>query len=77
MAAHQLALEEKNAMRKIEEAKASANRSMELANLKRKRAQLLMENADMATYKATMIMRIAEAAQVAESTDAIADFFLN
>ena len=77
MAAQQLALEEKNAMRKIEEAKASANRSMELANQKRKRAQLLMENADMATYKATVIMRIAEAAQVAESTDDIADFFLN
>ncbi|XP_054792823.1 uncharacterized protein LOC129298437 [Prosopis cineraria] len=78
IAAEQVALEEKNAMMlRVEEAKASADKSMELAILKRKRAQVLMENADLATYKATMLIRIAEAAQVAESTDVSAGFFLD
>ncbi|KAH9768930.1 Enhancer of polycomb-like protein [Citrus sinensis] len=71
------ALEEQNAMRRVEEAKASAKRSLEEAVLKRQRAQLLMQNADLATYKATMALRIAEAAQVAESADAAADHFLD
>ncbi|KAI9124636.1 hypothetical protein K1719_004558 [Acacia pycnantha] len=77
IAAEQDALEEKNAMLRVEEAKASAGKSMELAILKRKRAQVLMENADLATYKATMLVRIAEAAQVAESTDDSAGCFLD
>lgn len=77
IAAEQDALEEKNAMLRIEEAKASADKSMELAILKRKRAQVLMENADLATYKATMLIRIAEAAQVAESTNVSAEYFLD
>lgn len=71
------ALEEQNAMRRVEEAKASAKRSLEEAVLKRQRAQLLMQNADLATYKATMALRIAEAAQVTESADAAADHFLD
>ncbi|KAJ4720627.1 Enhancer of polycomb-like protein [Melia azedarach] len=71
------ALEEQNAMLRVEEAKASAKRSLEAAVLKRQRAQLLMQNADLATYKATMAMRIAEAAQVGESADAAADHFLD
>ncbi|XP_028768392.1 uncharacterized protein LOC114726002 [Neltuma alba] len=77
IAAEQDALEEKNAMLRVEEAKASADKSMELAILKRKRAQILMENADLATYKATVLIRIAEAAQVAESTDVSAGYFLD
>jgi len=74
MAAEQGALEEKNAMLKVQEANASANRSVEFAILKRKRAQLLMENADLATYRAMMAIRIAEAARVAESPDAASCF---
>ncbi|KAM3733006.1 hypothetical protein ACB098_11G102100 [Castanea mollissima] len=74
MAAEQDALEEKNAMLKVDEANASANRSVEFAILKRKRAQFLMENADLATYRAMMAIRIAEAARVAESPDAASRF---
>ncbi|GLT93305.1 hypothetical protein SLE2022_111040 [Rubroshorea leprosula] len=64
------AAEEQNALRNVEAAKVSANRSVESASKKRKRAQLLMENASMSTYKAMMALRIAEAARVAESSDA-------
>lgn len=77
IAAEQDALEE-NAMHRIEEAKASAKASMELAIQKRKRAQSLAENADLATYKATMLIRIAEAAaQNAESVEDAAEYFLD
>lgn len=75
-AAEQDAMEE-NAMLKIEEAKANANMSMELAINKRKRAQSLAQNADLATYKATMLIRIAEAALAAESVDEAAAYFLD
>ncbi|KAJ7942378.1 Enhancer of polycomb-like protein [Quillaja saponaria] len=77
MAAARDALEERNAMQKVEEAKAAANRAMELAILKRQRAQALMENADLAAYKAKMSIRIAEAARVSGSTDASAGYFLD
>ncbi|MED6149144.1 hypothetical protein PIB30_059656 [Stylosanthes scabra] len=78
--AEQDALEEKNAMLKFEHAKASANESKEYAVLKRKRAQTLMENADLAIYKATMLVRIAEAAQsqaAGESVNEMAEHFLD
>ncbi|KAK7392995.1 hypothetical protein VNO78_21445 [Psophocarpus tetragonolobus] len=75
-AAEQVAMEE-NAMLRIEEAKANANMSMELAINKRKRAQSLAQNADLATYKATMLIRIAEAALAAESVDDAAAYFLD
>ncbi|XP_047175545.1 uncharacterized protein LOC124842969 [Vigna umbellata] len=75
-AAEQDAMEE-NAMLRIEEAKANANMSMELAIHKRRRAQSLAQNADLATYKATMLIRIAEAALAAESVDDAAAYFLD
>ena len=63
-------------MVKIEETRVSATRSVESAILIRQRAQLLMQNADMATYKAMMALRIAEAARFTESSDcAVAQFF--
>ncbi|KAK7279021.1 hypothetical protein RJT34_24063 [Clitoria ternatea] len=74
--AEQDALEE-NAMLRIEEAKANASKSMEVAIQKRKRAQALAQNADLATYKATMLIRIAEAALAAESVEAAAAYFLD
>lgn len=77
MAVEQEALDEKNAMLKVEETKSAASRAVELAIVKRKRAQLLMENADLVSYKAAVALRIAEAAQVAESAEAIADHFLD
>lgn len=72
MAAERNTAEEQNAMHKVEEAKALANRSVELAVQRRQRAQLLMNNADLATYRATMALRIAEWALVCESSDAAA-----
>lgn len=74
-------MEEANAMQdavcKVEEAKFSARDSMESAIHKRKRAQLLMEIADLATYKAMTALRIAEAAEISESVDAAAAHFLD
>ncbi|OMO58783.1 hypothetical protein COLO4_34385 [Corchorus olitorius] len=76
LAAEHDALAEQNAMLKVEEARVSASRSVESAIAKRRRAQLLMENADMATYKAMMALRIAEAAQFIEFSDgAVSQFF--
>lgn len=71
MAVEQDAQEQQNAVLKVEEAKAAAKRSEGLAVLKRQRAQQLMENADLATYKAAMALKIAELAQIAESTDSV------
>ncbi|KDP45003.1 hypothetical protein JCGZ_01503 [Jatropha curcas] len=75
MAAEHDALEEQNAMRKVEAAKASAQKSVESAILKRRRAQMLMENADLAIYKSLMALRIAEAARMANLTDVIGDLY--
>ncbi|KAF5742601.1 hypothetical protein HS088_TW09G00652 [Tripterygium wilfordii] len=72
------ALEDKNDLLKIEEAKITANRSVESAVLKRKRAQLYMENADLAIYRAVKALRIAEAAKLGGLPDgdaAVADFW--
>ncbi|XP_031268724.1 uncharacterized protein LOC116127210 [Pistacia vera] len=71
------AMEEQNAMLRVEEAKASAKRYVESAVGKRQRAQLLMDVADLATYKAAIALRIAEAAEVAESAEAAAAHFLD
>ncbi|XP_057980653.1 uncharacterized protein LOC131166271 [Malania oleifera] len=70
------ALEEHNAMHRVEEAKAAANRSVEQAVAKRRRAQILMEIADLAAYKATKALRIADAARIGASPDASAACFL-
>lgn len=47
----------------VEEANAIATRYSDLATHLRKRAQALMENADMATYKAAIAVKIAQAAK--------------
>lgn len=70
-------MEEQKAERRLEEAKASANQLTEIAISKRQRAQFLMENADLSTYKATISFRIAEAARVAESTNDAGAHFLD
>lgn len=59
------ALEQQNNVHKLQEAKSAVQRYEGLAMLKRQRAQMLMENADLATYKAMMALRIAEAAAAA------------
>ncbi|CAH2074146.1 unnamed protein product [Thlaspi arvense] len=76
-AAEQEASEEQNVFLRVEEAKASADAAMEIAIAKRKRAQVLAENADLAVYKAIVALRIAEAMKVAESSDAATSLFLN
>ncbi|GMG99468.1 hypothetical protein Nepgr_001308 [Nepenthes gracilis] len=75
LAAEQIAKEEQSAMLRVQEAKVSAKKSTELAISKRQRAQFLMGNADLAVYRASMALRIAEAARVAGSLQA-ADHFL-
>lgn len=70
------ALQQQNAVLKVKEAKAAANKSEDLAVRMRQKAQQLMENADLATYKAMMALKIAEAAKIAKSTKAVAPFFL-
>lgn len=62
----------RNAINKVERVKASANRSLDLAIAVRKRAQILMENADLATYRAAMAVKIFEAVQRGESSDCAA-----
>ncbi|XP_057472110.1 uncharacterized protein LOC130760696 [Actinidia eriantha] len=70
------AVEEQNALLRVQEAKAAASRSEGLAIARRQAAQLLMEKADLVTYRAAKALRIAEAARVTKSTDAAASFFL-
>ena len=59
-----------NGMQKYEEVKAAADRCIETAVSKRQRAQLLLQNADLATYKAMTALRIAEAIQASELLEA-------
>ncbi|KAL5069149.1 hypothetical protein RYX36_020036 [Vicia faba] len=68
--------EHKKAFAKVEAAKEAANKAMELAIEKRTKAQSLTHNADLAMYKATMLMRIAEATQAGSSVDEVAESFL-
>ncbi|KAL2482102.1 Enhancer of polycomb-like transcription factor protein [Forsythia ovata] len=76
MAAERDVLEQHNIFLKKQEAKSAANASEVLAVLKRQQAQLLAENADMSTYRATMAMRIAEAAQITEALSTVTPSFL-
>ena len=66
-AAQRKELDETSAKLKAEEARISLNKSEALAVLKRQRAQSLMENADLATYRAAMALRIAEATRLSDS----------
>ncbi|MQL98754.1 hypothetical protein Taro_031465 [Colocasia esculenta] len=60
---------EQDAMRKLRTAEAAATRAVDVAVRLRNRAQVLMANADLATYKCVMALRIAEAIQQSESPD--------
>ncbi|KAG9136331.1 hypothetical protein Leryth_003904 [Lithospermum erythrorhizon] len=70
------AIEQKNIL-KVQEAKARLDRLESLASQKRRRAQELFENADLAAYKAVMALRISEAAQFSESTHVAASYILD
>lgn len=72
------AWEEQNVILRVKEAKALADASVEIAMSKRRRAQVLAENADLAVYKAMVSRRIAQAMKVAESSGEVAtSVFLN
>ncbi|XXG88303.1 hypothetical protein AAC387_Pa12g0529 [Persea americana] len=72
------AMVEKEALRRIQETDRAAEQAMqsaivkatELAIVKRRRAQELMQKADLATYKAVMALRYTNAAQIEEPTEA-------
>ncbi|RWR97158.1 Enhancer of polycomb-like protein [Cinnamomum micranthum f. kanehirae] len=68
------AMVEKEALRRIQETDHAAEQAMvkatELAIVKRRRAQELMQKADLATYKAVMALRFTDALQIEEPTDA-------
>ncbi|XP_008456590.2 uncharacterized protein LOC103496500 isoform X2 [Cucumis melo] len=66
------AVEDQNAVQKYEESKAAAEKCIENAVNKRQRAQLLLENADLAVYKAMSALRIAEAIEASDSAGAAA-----
>lgn len=69
--------EEQNDNLRMEEAKTLADTTMKTALAKRRRAQILAENADLAVYKAMMALRIAEAIKVAELREVDTTVFLN
>ncbi|KAL8129996.1 hypothetical protein V2J09_019151 [Rumex salicifolius] len=66
MAAKRNGIEEKSGMLEVEEAREAVKCALEVAIMKRRRAQTLMESADLAMYRASIAVRIAEATQVAE-----------
>ncbi|GAB2216810.1 hypothetical protein Droror1_Dr00024590 [Drosera rotundifolia] len=58
MTVEQCAQSERSALLRAEQARTLAERAMEVAIRKRQRAQFLMENADLATYRAAMMASI-------------------
>lgn len=62
-----------NATIKVKETETAAERAEQVAIVKRHRAQLLMEVADLLTYKATIAHKIAEARATSGSVDDIND----
>ncbi|KAF4367962.1 uncharacterized protein LOC115706141 [Cannabis sativa] len=68
-------VDEQNAS--LTKAQISAKRCMESAVCKRRRAQMLMNNADLATYKATMARRIAEAMALYPNCASASAYFLD
>ncbi|RAL42886.1 hypothetical protein DM860_009393 [Cuscuta australis] len=67
LGAQRNAEQQQSAIVKAKEAKSAANRQEGVAVAKRHKAQQLMENADLATYKAVMALKIADAVRIAES----------
>ncbi|CAN8298055.1 unnamed protein product [Cochlearia groenlandica] len=71
--------EEQSFSLRMEEAKALADTTMEIAIASRRRAQVLAENADLAVYKAMMALRIAETIKATSESSEVAttSLFLN
>jgi hypothetical protein len=62
------ATEEEVALQRVAQAKVVAKQAIERAVGLRSRAQSLMVNAELATYKSVMTIRIAEAARASDSS---------
>ncbi|XP_062195194.1 uncharacterized protein LOC133898493 [Phragmites australis] len=60
--------EEEAALQRVAQAKRAAKQAVETAVRLRSRAQSLMANADLATYKSIMALKIAEAARISDSS---------
>ncbi|CAO2206354.1 unnamed protein product [Urochloa humidicola] len=60
--------EEEAALQRVAQAERAAKQAVETAIRLRKRAQSLMANAELATYKSVMALRIAEAARISDSS---------
>jgi hypothetical protein len=60
--------EEEVALQRVAQAKVAAKQAVERAVGLRSRAQSLMANAELATYKSVMTIRIAEAARASDSS---------
>ncbi|PIA39228.1 hypothetical protein AQUCO_02700423v1 [Aquilegia coerulea] len=58
----------KVSMKRVQEAQSKAQESLASAVFKRKKAQKLMDNADLAIYLAAMAVKIAEKIQIYESS---------
>uniref|UniRef100_A0A1D1YL59 Enhancer of polycomb-like protein n=1 Tax=Anthurium amnicola TaxID=1678845 RepID=A0A1D1YL59_9ARAE len=58
-----------DAICRLQEAEADVSRAVDVAIRLRSRAQVLMTNADLATYKSVMALRLAEAHRESESSD--------
>ncbi|WVZ94138.1 hypothetical protein U9M48_040070 [Paspalum notatum var. saurae] len=58
--------EEEAALQRVAQAERAAKQAVEAAICLRKRAQSLMANAELATYKSVMALRIAEAARISD-----------
>lgn len=63
------AMAKQAAVQSAQEAEHEAKIAVELAVLKRRKAQMLMQNADLATYKAFMASQLAQAHQAGMSSD--------
>jgi len=60
--------EEEAALQRVAQAERAAKQAVETAVRLRNRAQSLMANAELATYKSVMALRIAEAARISDSS---------
>ncbi|CAO2168626.1 unnamed protein product [Urochloa humidicola] len=60
--------EEEAALQRVAQAERAAKQAVETAIRLRNRAQTLMANAELATYKSVMALRIAEAARISDSS---------
>ncbi|XP_077230654.1 uncharacterized protein LOC143863774 isoform X2 [Tasmannia lanceolata] len=55
--------DKQEAIKRVQEAEHAVNRAVEIALVKRRKAQMLMQNAELVTYKSIVALKIAQAAE--------------